>query len=412
MTAALDKKVDKVEGMGLSHEDYTAPEKDDVATLSMFYKPVNDALDAINGEPVRGGVPGKLTKLEKSKEEIRQAIASKGVEVTEQEPLADYAAKITEIPLKINEWQPNPTWWDIEKILREDTENYPYKAITLLNDSHATGELIAGFAYKTSDGKFYDGSKAVTHTWDPAADKICDEGYGTRYVIIYGDAGHPVCNTALSRSQLYILVSNRWKMQSPFSYCLQALTGLDGEPVTMIPVDPRPGYDVQTWAGCYSLQHLRADVSLFVSGMRMYAYCGCLRSIDVDLSNVNSLNRAWQYCSSLHTLTAKTPKATDFSEAWRGCPALRTLKVDMTQATNVTDAFVNCHSLIELDLTSIPINLDLNSCEHLSRNSVNRIINQLRDYSEGVSHTLKLNPIIQVTAEQRAIATNKNWVLA
>lgn len=389
--------------------------QDNLATLELMLQPIHNRIDAANGETIENGVTGKMDKLDLTKETIRQVITSKGISVGNEEPFSVYPEKINQLPaFQADDWIPNPTWWDIETILREDAEDYPYKAIYLLNDSRPTGTMTAGFAYKTSDGKFYDGTTTAIHTWDPAADKPCDEGYGTRYVIIYGDAGHPVYNSTVSRSQLYILVSGGWKLvgSHTFSSCLQSLKGLDGEPITMVPNDLRPNADIQTWAGCNSLRQLRATVGSFVSAQRMFAYCCSLRSMDVALNNAISLNRAWQYCSSLHSLTAGTANATDFSEAWRGCYALEILKADMTKATNATNALIDSRSLIELDLTSIPVNLDLSVCENLSIASVNRIINQLRDYSAGSTRTLNLHANIQVTAELKAVATKKNWIIA
>lgn len=389
--------------------------EDNLATLELMLQPIHNRLDAANGETTGNGVTGKMDKLDLTKETIRQVINNKGIFVGNDVPFSVYPEKINQLPaFQADDWIPNPTWWDIEAILREDKEDYPYKAIYLLNDSRPTGTMTAGFAYKTSDGKFYDGTATVTHTWDPAADKPCDEGYGTRYVIIYGDANHPVYNSTVSRSQLYILVSGGWKLvgSHTFSSCLQSLKGLNGEPITMVPYDSRPNYDIQTWAGCYSLRQLRATVSSFASAQRMFAYCSSLRSMDVDLNNAVSLNRAWQYCSSLHSLTAKTSNATDFTDAWRGCYALEILKADMTKATNATNALTDSRSLIELDLTSIPVNLDLSICENLSIGSVNRLVNQLHDYSGGTKHTLNLHPNIQITDELRAVATNKNWIIA
>lgn len=414
VNTALDTKVDKVAGMGLSHEDYTAPEKDDVATLSMFYKPMNDALDAVNGEAVRGGMPGKLAKLLESKENIRQAIIHKGVDVKEQEPVADYAEKISRIS-RTSDWEPDPMWWDIETILKEDTEEYPYKAIVLMGNNYQTFDIDSTYAYKTSDGQVYDHVQAI-HTWDPAADKPGDKGCDTRYVIIYGTTYQSVYSGVIPGNALYVIFSQNWTVKSRFlnTPSLQAVSSIDGQPIKLQQFDPRPEYDIHTFGGGYSLQRVRADLSSFTAGMRLWAYCGDLKSMDVDLPNVQAVNRAWELCSGLHSLVAHTPKCTNFDEAWYACRALKSLKTDLSQAKHAVNALKDCRSLTDLDLTSIPVNIDLSYCQMLSAQSLARVLDQLVDYTGRESHTLTLGSelLSRLTDEQKAIATNKNWVLA
>lgn len=204
---ALDTKVDKVAGMGLSHEDYTAPEKDDVATLSMFYKPVNDALDTVNGKAVRGGVPGKLAKLAESKENIRQAIIGKGVKVTEQEPLAEYAEKIRTIRTQDGEWIPNPAWPDIEKMVDDMEGDYNQIHAYVLDDKQDMVPLNLeyenmhclikplGDLIRLSDGSSYTGEEITKtcsqnstndfwHTWDKTKDTVASDGKIYRWILV------------------------------------------------------------------------------------------------------------------------------------------------------------------------------------------------------------------------------------
>lgn len=183
-TDDVDAKVDKVEGMGLSHEDYTAPEKDDVATLSMFYKPINDALNAINGESVRGGVPGKLSRLDETKEAIRQAIHEKGVEITTDEPFSVYPDKIGQLPdIHHAEWEPDPDWWDIVQKVKECPD--PCVGVLIIpssaqssDDSFLYNTFSGAYHYEMSDGKVYDKSdtKYFIHNWDPAYDEVSERG--------------------------------------------------------------------------------------------------------------------------------------------------------------------------------------------------------------------------------------------
>ena len=96
-------------------------------------------------------------------------------------------------------WQPDPDWWNIETILKNDTETYAGKAIILYSNSDdATTFTISSpvVAVKTSDGAFY--TSTTTHTWDRTKDKPVsgDTGdttpkFATRYVIIYFNTDTP-----------------------------------------------------------------------------------------------------------------------------------------------------------------------------------------------------------------------------
>ena len=85
-------------------------------------------------------------------------------------------------------WQPQPDWWDIEQIFKDDPD--PNKrAIILLTDSLPSFNFDRNYIgnanayYKTSDGYIYNGN--ALHTWDTTMDKPCAMGYKTRWVMVY-----------------------------------------------------------------------------------------------------------------------------------------------------------------------------------------------------------------------------------
>ena len=90
------------------------------------------------------------------------------------------------------EWQPNPNWWDIRKILDEDTRDYAGKVGVILynfndvSDFQLTSWGLAAVA--TSDGAFYtyaNNGSTVSHNWDASKDKDDSRGFKTRWVIYY-----------------------------------------------------------------------------------------------------------------------------------------------------------------------------------------------------------------------------------
>lgn len=139
----------------------------------------------------------QLTSLANTKTAIKEAIVAKGIQVADTDPFSAYPDKIGQIESggggePAEEWQPNPNWWDIRKILDEDTRDYPGKfGVILYNFNDVSDFQLSSSdmtAVATSDGAFYsyanNGSK-VSHNWDVAQDKDDGRGRKTRYVIYY-----------------------------------------------------------------------------------------------------------------------------------------------------------------------------------------------------------------------------------
>lgn len=142
----------------------------------------------------------KLNYLIETKNEIKTAIQNKGVQVSDTDTFRSYAGKIDEIQTGTTpseEWQPEPDWWDIETILANDTEDYPYKAIFLISDElddnileNSNGNYIRYFnKYKLSDGQIINNDIFYINknTIDTSKDKPCSKGYKTRYIIAYSN---------------------------------------------------------------------------------------------------------------------------------------------------------------------------------------------------------------------------------
>ena len=100
--------------------------------------------------------------------------------------------KIVEVLKKPDEWKPNPKWWDIRKILDEDTRDYKGKVGVILYNFNDVSDFqlsSSGMtAVATSDGAFYsyaDNGSKVSHNWDTTQDKDDGRGFKTRWVIYY-----------------------------------------------------------------------------------------------------------------------------------------------------------------------------------------------------------------------------------
>ena len=142
-----------------------------------------------------GTVADKLVYLNGTKAAIKDAIVAKGVSVADTDTFRSYADKIGQISgggTSSDEWQPNPKWWDIKKILDEDTRDYKGKVGVILYNFNDVSDFTLSSsgmtAVATSDGAFYtykDNGSKVSHNWDTSKDKDDGRGNKTRWVIYY-----------------------------------------------------------------------------------------------------------------------------------------------------------------------------------------------------------------------------------
>lgn len=508
----------------------TQQERDILTTLGMFTcNKVNDALDVINGESVPGGTPAKLDKVSDTKESIRQAINRMGRTVTPEEPFAGYAEKISDLP-PVDDWQMNPTWWDIEAILAEDTRNYACKTIYLYANVDRFIRLEGSKAYATSDGAFY--TEDCDHIWDTTKDKQCIENgiatYKTRYLIIYSDrptiyypipSDNPNCGmlgavmsqntTETTRSsffdqtnlQFVKLQGNIQTLQgSFFSNCVnlrsvtlpQSLTGFSGtsifigcrnlrsiripDTVTSLPASifrecnnleiitlPPHLTSIGEYAfdSCYSLRSIELPDTLTNIGYHAFGNCTTLKKISLPASITTLGNSIFDLCFSLQevdlpdTLTMisnnmfsgcasmqkiKLPELinriddgafrdtalTEFSipsnvtaisaTAFSRANAIRQLTIHNKTANSDNEEFVSFSS-VSLSYISIPQDFDWSISIAFSNLSVENLIaifNALKDNTGLKTRKFLIGNVNskKLTDEQKAIATNKNWVLA
>ena len=201
-----------------------------------------------------GTIREKLASLSTTKNAIRQAIVNKGIDMASTDTFRSYAEKIglisqdtlqersvafgpymdpagryytknTEIglPTQIQDtlkefpgYTLDEGWIDIEKILDEDTENYPSKMIILYPGTDVSINLKGANFYRTSDGTTYAAESltaAKEHTWDRSFDKIDEvsqERY--RYVIYYfSDSEANIADCVQNNALVIITDSIRWK---------------------------------------------------------------------------------------------------------------------------------------------------------------------------------------------------------
>ena len=153
-------------------------------------------------------------------------------------------------------------------------------------------------------------------------------------------------------------------------------------------------------------------------------FYGCVRLIDAKcLESINPLritncDSTFSGCTSLKEITDMAyTNCTMWYRTFMQCRSLNKIGLlDLTRATSTTEMFNCCYDLREVRFVegSIPLSLQLNHSELLSAESIQSIIDGLKDLTGQTAQTITLNTNVKakLTPEQIATITNKNWTLA
>ena len=297
----------------------------------------------------------QLTSLANTKAAIKQSIIDKGVQVADTDPFSAYAGKIGQISggggTPAGEWQPNPNWWDIKKILEEDTRNYAGKVGVILynfNDvSNFTLSSSDMTAVATSDGAFYtyaDNGANVSHNWDTTQDKDDGRGFKTRWVIYY----YTTDTTSDSFSQ------NSTKFGWEYNYIAYLVLRINCSSGNYFCQNQRVLEAIDTSAGYYVIGG--TSFSGFCTN------CNLLTKLPdgLDTSNGTDFNSFCTNCNSLTKLPdgLNTSRGTNFSSFCTNCYVLTKLPdgLNTSRGTNFNGSCAYCYSLIRFPETSMASN--------------------------------------------------------
>ena len=131
-------------------------------------------------------------------------------------------------------------------------------------------------------------------------------------------------------------------------------------------------------------------------------------------------NGAFRDCRSLkYGPELDTSSAQNVSQMFSGCTLLESLPLyDFGNVTSTSDMFgsKNLNNLTDLGgFKNLKVSLNLSGMPNLTVQSLMNVINNLYNVRSQTSRpTLTLGPtnLNKLTAEQKAVATNKGWVLA
>ena len=357
-----------------------------------------------------GNTADKLSYLEETKSQIKQAIINKGVSVSDSDTFREYAGKIGDI-----------SGGGGNDVITMDS------SIEFKNSSTVRNSLVQQ-TLKTIDFTGCNFSK-MTYMESSLSDftlleeVIFPSDIDTSKVTNM-DRMFINCNNLTSLDVSSFNTSKVTSMSDMFNSCSN-LTSLDVSSFDTSNVTNMSGM----FGYCNNLTSL--DVSSFNTSNvirmdSMFIFCSDLTSLDVssfDTSNVTNMDRMFNSCSRLTSLdlsSFNTSNVTNMSRMFSGCSKLTTLNLSSWNTSNVTnmgDMFYDCGSLTNVTWGNNWIsNTSITSFEvrqsPVSHDSCLDLFNKLATRDN--SPTLRLSTTTKgyMSEEEIAIATGKGWTVA
>ena len=170
--------------------------------------------------------------------------------------------------------------------------------------------------------------------------------------------------------------------------------------------------------GCFSLTSIPLlDTSKVTSMISMFHSCSSLTYIPLlNTSNVKNMNSIFYNCSSLNSISAlDTSNVTNMISMFFNCSSLTSIPLlDTSKVTSMNNMLRGCGSVKYLGgFKNLSISISayfLDQCPNLTVESLMNVINNLATVS-GKTLRFGATNLSKLTAEQKAIATNKGWTL-
>ena len=169
---------------------------------------------------------------------------------------------------------------------------------------------------------------------------------------------------------------------------------------------------------CSSLISIpKIDTNKVTNMSYMFGFCSSLTTIPhLDTSNVTNMESMFFHCKLLTTIPPLyTSNVTNMGSMFYGCCSLPSIPLlDTSKVTNMDSILGDCGALTYLGgFKNLSISVTfrfLDQCPNLTVESLMNVINNLAKVS---GKSLKFGSINldKLTAEQKAIATNKGWTL-
>ena len=329
-------------------------------------------------------IAGQIERITDAKSDIKAAIIDKGFTVNDTDKIDSYSKIIDQITSRFNEY------------------NYEYNGIADDDGLKAIGWNdidIAYFKYNNLHPK----SESVGDTY-----KVSD---ANKQIVI---------NNATDIST--------YKDNTDFKYCPKFDTSNATDMTKMfyncISLTSVPLFDTSNVTNmgsmfykCMSLTSVPLfDTSNATNMYGMFGFCESLTSVPLfDTSMVTNMSSMFRDCSSLTSVPLfDTSNVESMFFMFSGCSSLTSVPLfDTSKVTNMSNMFYKCSSLTTLGgFTGLKVNLDLSSCPLLTKESILNVFNKAANVkSSPKTLTLGTTNLGKLTSAEKAIATNKGWVL-
>lgn len=175
------------------------------------------------------------------------------------------------------------------------------------------------------------------------------------------------------------------------------------------------------FAGCYSLRDFKysAGFNATNSIAGLFQQCANLSGdISINAPKATSANSAFYLCKNINSITLTTAPLTIYGQLFLNATNLQSVyNLNLGETSEAQYQPFYCSNLTNItfaDGSIINNSTSFSSCTKLTVDSILNILNILKDLTGSTSATLTLGAenLAKLTDEQKAIATNKNWVLA
>lgn len=158
-----------------------------------------------------------------------------------------------------------------------------------------------------------------------------------------------------------------------------------------------------------------ADSAQILNMESMFFGCSFLTTVPLfDTSNVWTMGNMFNKCSRLTTVPLfNTSNVTTMAGMFQDCSKLTTIPAfDASKVTTMVNIFKNCSNLEEIHMTGIKASLDIHWSTKFTREALVEILNNLATVENEPAFTMGSTNLDKLTDEDKAIATNKGWLLA
>ena len=170
------------------------------------------------------------------------------------------------------------------------------------------------------------------------------------------------------------------------------------------------------FCNCTSISNLTLPSSLIQLRREVFESCSALTTLTIPSGYQSIEYAAFQYCTGLQSVSLPNSLLSLASDAFGGCTHLTTINIPASINVIYAATFRNCTSLENVTLGSgfSADNLNLSYSTQYTAATIVSWLNALNDRTGLSARTLTIGAtnLAKLTAEEIAIATNKNWNLA